>query len=188
MHANISTPIQDSPEQPSSNKCGVVGLILSITGVLLCGLWLLTIPGFIISIIGLRKEPKTAAITGVVLGGVGIIEFFLIGLLMPALMLPVLGRARQIAQVTITTSNIHHVQIASENYKVDNGSYPQSLDELTEGIYIDSDSINDAWDHQLNFEGGGKTRPIITSAGQDGEFGTADDIDEFSTAENISEN
>ena len=176
MNAEISTPTNETQQQSGSNKCGVVGMILSIIGVSLCGLWLFTVPGLIISLIGLRKEPKTAAITGSVLGGIGILEFLLLGPLMLGIFLPALSSARFHAQKIKTDSQIRFIHSASDLYKNDHGQYPESLDKLTDGSYVDPASTIDAWDRKLKFEGGGNTQPEITSAGSDGEFGTEDDL------------
>ncbi len=176
MNAEISTPTTETPTPSGSNTCGVIGMILSIIGVCLCGLWLFTIPGLIISLIGLRKEPKTAAITGSVLGGIGILEFLILGPLFLAIFLPAVARAQGAARITKTNSNIRFVHTASDMYHADHSQYPNSFDDLQDGYYIDRQSTKDAWDNPLKFEGGGKSSPVITSAGRDGEFGTDDDL------------
>ena len=164
------------PTQTGSNRLGVAGLIISIVGVCLCGFWLLTIPGLILSLIGLRKEPRTAAIAGSVLGGVGIMEFLFIAPLMLGLLLPALSRAQMKAKEIHTNATIHLIEVASETYKIDNGKYPTSFAELEQSHIIVPDDTKDAWNHEMKFEGGGNTKPVITSAGVDGEFGTEDDL------------
>ena len=181
MNAEISTPTTETPTPSGSNTCGVIGMILSIIGVCLCGLWLFTIPGLIISLIGLRKEPKTAAITGSVLGGLGILEFLILGPLLLGLLLPALGTARARASDIATTKQIEFIQYAAEEYKTEKGTYPTSFAVLEEDSYIGPDQTKDAWDTELKFEGGGDTRPIITSAGRDKEFGTDDDLPKADT-------
>ena len=176
MNAEISTPTDETQQQTGTNRCGVIGMILSIVGVCTCGLWLFTIPGLIISLIGLRKEPKTAAITGSVLGGIGILEFLILGPLMLGILLPALARAQNMARETKTESHITLIHHASDAYHAKHNKYPKSFEKLQDGEYIDSESTMDAWDHQMTFEGGGKSSPIITSAGRDGEFGTDDDL------------
>ena len=181
MDTGASTPSSKTPDASATNKAGVIGLTLSIAGFCLCGFWLLTIPGLIVSLIGLRKEPRAAAIGGSIVGAVGVLEFIVMGPLLIAIMLPALGRARIEAGNNVTSAKIKMIHNASEKYQNDRGSYPESINELEIESYINSDgSIKnptlDSWDQELKFEGGGKTSPVITSAGSDGEFGTDDDI------------
>ena len=60
------------------------------------------------------------------------------------------------------------------------GKYPDSLEPLTQETE-DEDALlqggtEDPWGTPIQFEKRGKKRPLITSAGPDGEFGTDDDI------------
>jgi competence protein ComGC len=154
------------------NSCGVIGLVLSIAGLVLCGLWLLTIPGVILSLIGLRKEPRKAATTGTIIGGVGILIFPLI----VAILLPLVSIAQGAAKRATTYVHMHTIQSASDEYHADYKKYPSSFDDLEKGAYITSDSTQDAWGKQMQFKGSGDTKPTITSAGEDGAFGTVDDL------------
>jgi len=174
--AEIST--ENTETQSEKNSCGVLGLIFSIIGICLCGLWLFSIPGLILSLIGLRKEPRKAATAGVIIGGVGTVAFLFIGSLMIGITLPAVANARQIAKKIKTQYSIHSVQLGSTKYRADHNAYPTSMQELQDGTYITSSDTQDAWDHQLRFTGGGNTRPVITSAGRDGEFDTDDDVAE----------
>lgn len=160
---------------PTSEKnlCGVIGLVFSIIGLLLCGLWVLTIPGVILSLIGLRKEPRTAATAGAIIGGVGFLMFPLI----VAILLPLLSVTQGAANRARTYVHINAVQEASDRYRSDHQSYPTSFDELENGAYITDDFTQDAWGKQMQFSGGGDTKPTIASAGEDGTFGTADDVE-----------
>lgn len=176
MHAKISVQTEETNEPSGSNRCGVIGLVLSIVGVCMCGLWLLTIPGLVLSIIGLRKEPRTAATVGTIFGGIGIIEFIIMGPLMLGILLPSLASARDSAQKQITTNRIHAVQTASETFKADNGEYPTSMDQLENAKLLPPKETKDSWDNGLKLVGGGETKPVITSSGSDGEFGTEDDL------------
>jgi len=176
MHADISTPQPEPIKESSSNPCGIVGVVLSIIGVCACGLWLFSIPGLILSLIGLRKEPRTTAIVGTIFGGIGIIEFIILGPLMLGILLPALARARDSAKQMVTTSHIQAIESASETFKADNGSYPTSLLELENSKLINPKVTKDAWENAIKLAGGGDTRPVITSAGKDGLFDTDDDL------------
>ena len=172
--AELSTDNQSTVSE--KNSCGVLGLVLSIIGICLCGLWLFSVPGLILSLIGLRKEPRTAATAGAIIGSVGTIAFLIIGPLMLGIMLPALANARTAARHIQTRSNIHAVQTGSDAYYGEHKKYPKSFDELEDGSYILHEHTIDAWDKPMQFEGGGKTKPVITSAGNDGEFNTDDDV------------
>ena len=76
-----------------SNTMGVVGLVFGILGLLTCGL--LSTFGLIFSIIGLSKSRNGTAIAGLVMS---ILGFLMIIPLLIGLLLPALGKARQVAQ------------------------------------------------------------------------------------------
>ena len=173
--AELSTDNQSTVSE--KNSCGVFGLILSIIGICLCGFWLFSVPGLILSLIGLRKEPRKAATAGAIIGGIGTIAFLIIGPLMLGIMLPALAQAMTAARHSRTSVHILAVQNGSDAYYGDhNKKYPTSFDELEDGSYILHEHTIDAWDKPMQFEGGGKTKPVITSAGPDGEFNTDDDV------------
>ena len=165
-----------------SNRLGLTGLILSVVGVLGFGCWLLTVPGLILSLIGLRKEPRTAAIAGTVFGGIGILEFIVLSpmiLVSSAFFLRPLEIARERAKITITTNQIHKLEMASDIYYDDQGNYPFDFQDLLfHSNLIDEEESerNDAWGNAMKLNGGPNTRPKITSAGSDGIFDTEDDV------------
>jgi len=155
------------------NSCGVIGLVFSIIGLLLCGLWVLTIPGVILSLIGLRKEPRTAATVGAIIGGVGMLIFPLI----VAILLPLISVTQGAANRARTYVHINTLERGSDAYHADHQKYPSSFEDLEKGAYITAESTQDAWGNQMQFSGGGDTKPTITSAGEDGTFGTVDDVE-----------
>lgn len=61
---------------PGTNKntLGIAGFVLAITGLVLCWApiicWLLLIPSFILSLIGVFQKPRTLALIGAILSGV----------------------------------------------------------------------------------------------------------------------
>ena len=75
--------VQYTPPPPSpGNGMGTAGFIVSLVGYLACGL--LCPIGVVLSVMGLRREPKGLAIAGLIIGILGsigfIIVFFVIGL------------------------------------------------------------------------------------------------------------
>ena len=86
-----------------------------------------------------------------------------------------------VARVATTRSLIKSVDDALVTYNSKHGGkYPDTLDVLTQET-DDADAIlqggiEDPWGNELKYEKRGKKRPLLTSAGPDGEFGTDDDI------------
>ena len=85
------------------------------------------------------------------------------------------------ARISTTRALISNVDVAVKSYNMKHGKYPESLDVLTQAPDDDSDPLLegdpvDPWGNELKYEKQSKKRPVITSAGPDGEFGTDDDI------------
>ena len=85
------------------------------------------------------------------------------------------------ARIATTRSLIKNIEDTLVTYNAKHGGkYPDSLDVLTQET-DDEDAmlqggITDPWGNDIKFEKRGKQRPLLTSAGPDGEFGTDDDI------------
>ena len=104
----------------------------------------------------------------------------IIGLLVAVLIPNVTGKMND-ARIASARVQIKNVEEALVAYSMKHGGkYPDSLDTLTQAP-DDEDALlqggtEDPWGTTLQFEKRGKKRPLITSAGPDGEFGTEDDI------------
>ena len=89
-----------------------------------------------------------------------------------------LGKSR----ITAARELITNVETALNTYNVRYNKFPDSLEELTketddEDALLQGDYI-DPWGTEIKYDKpkkGGK-RPLLTSAGEDKEFGTPDDI------------
>ena len=85
------------------------------------------------------------------------------------------------ARIETTRALIKSVEDALVTYNSKNsGKYPDSLEVLTQETE-DADAILqgdyvDPWGNEIKYEKRGNKRPLLTSAGPDGEFGTQDDI------------
>ena len=85
------------------------------------------------------------------------------------------------ARIATTRSLIKNIEDTLVTYNAKHGGkYPDNLDVLTQET-ADEDAmlqggITDPWGNDIKFEKRGKKRPLLTSAGPDGEFGTDDDI------------
>ena len=86
------------------------------------------------------------------------------------------------SRIETTRLLISNVELALQTYNMKHGKYPDSLEVLTQAPDEDSDPLLDGepvdpWGNELKYEKpSGKKRPIIISAGPDGEFGNDDDI------------
>ena len=86
------------------------------------------------------------------------------------------------ANVTAAEATVKSLSEAVTTYYIKNKKLPNSLNLLVEGTDDDppiveggEKALYDPWDNELKFEVRGKRFAVI-SAGEDGEFGTEDDI------------
>jgi len=156
----MSEPLPSWPGNRPTNSIGTAGFVVSLVGVLTCGL--LSPIGLILSLVGLRKEPKGLAIAGTIIGGVGIV---VVGVLagLVVILIPK-------GQVAATESIVATALRAIETRADETGELP-SVDEGRELIA----GLEDAWGNALRYEpsGDGFT---VRSPGPDGAFNTVDDI------------
>lgn len=107
----------------------------------------------------------------------------IIGVLSAIAVVAIKGRSAQ-AYGTATRATIAGTATALDLFEVDNGTYPNSLNELVndtghstwQGPYIKSGRLpQDAWGRELNYSKSDKGYKIV-SAAADGQFGSADDL------------
>jgi hypothetical protein len=158
-------PPQTPPESPPKNSLGTAGFVVSLVGIVTCGL--LSPIGFVLSLIGLAKEPKGLAIAGSIIGGIGSLLFFITGLGVLAGLVVVLI---PVGQVTETEATVEMAVRAIESHADETGELP-SVDEGRELIA----EFEDAWGNALRYEPG-RDSFTVRSAGSDGAFDTADDV------------
>ncbi|HHK42428.1 MAG TPA: hypothetical protein ENJ50_08425, partial [Planctomycetaceae bacterium] len=98
MSQNVSPgPTTNVVVQPApTNGLGIAGFIISLLGFLSCGL--LSPIGFLLSLVGLTKQPRGFAIAGAIIGAIGTLGLFLFGFAMIAALLGLSSAARQIQQ------------------------------------------------------------------------------------------
>jgi len=149
---------------------GIAGFVVSLVGFLSCGL--LSPIGLILSIIGMRKEPKGLAIAGLILGILGTIGTIIIfGFFGLGAILAILGVAAAAGQIE---ASFEMPRIASEieSYEQTNGSPPPDLSVLT----LDQDTLEDHWDNTYRYTVRDDGTWMLSSDGEDGVQGTPDDI------------
>lgn len=91
METNNNTQITDQnsgqtiiikQEVSQKNVIGIAGFVMSITGLILCWVpiikWLLLVPAFLLSFIGMFKKPRTLAIIGTIISALVIIIIMMI--------------------------------------------------------------------------------------------------------------
>ena len=98
MSQNVSPgPTTNVVVQPApTNGLGIAGFIVSLVGFLSCGL--LSPIGFLLSLVGLTKQPRGFAIAGAIIGAIGTLWLFLFGFAMIVALLGLSSAARQIQQ------------------------------------------------------------------------------------------
>ncbi len=92
------------------------------------------------------------------------------------------------ARITTTKASIDHLSVAIEKYHLDCGRWPSEAQGLTslytnaeaasgwDGPYVSSEGrLTDSWGNPFKIMSDGGER-IVVSSGEDGEFGTSDDM------------
>ena len=173
----MNDPETERSEPTTGNRTGVVGLVLSCIGLFIC---IFALPGLIVSIIGMRKEPKTAALIGVIVGSIGMLMSVLLIPLVIGLMLPALDDAREQARIASEQGNINRMHKALNDYAASD-EHAENQAAGTPHAAWDGDNVRkkygpDSWGTPYRVEGDGTTVPTIKSAGPDGTHDTKDDI------------
>lgn len=99
-------------------RMDTTGLVCSILGVITCGLWLLSIPGLVLSLVAMKRHPSGKAKAGVVLGAIGVAMFILTAPLLIGLLLPSLTTAKRAALMEKNAnqmSQIHKAMLEMAN-------------------------------------------------------------------------
>ena len=115
------------PQRVGGNTLGIVGLICSVVGLFTV---IFLIPGVILSLLGLRKEPRGTAIAGAVIGVAGVLMW---GLVL-AILIPSLGRAKLLAGQALLMANEITVGQQCVIYAQDHdGQFPPDMATLVAG-------------------------------------------------------
>lgn len=104
----------------------------------------------------------------------------ILGILAAVAVVNIIGNLEK-ASITATRTSIANIEKAVQIFAMShNGKLPDSLDELTVGTddnpgIMKPEALIDSWGTPFSYSKRGKTF-TITSAGPDGEMGTADDL------------
>ena len=151
-----------------SNGLGMAGFVVSLVGlVMTCGL--LCPVGFILSLFGLRKEPRGFAIAGAVIGGIGSIFAAVWGLAIVATFMVAKTAIEENAGPVTTTFALLEASRAIQMEQAERGRLPTAA-EGNAAI----EELRDGWERPLQYEPSGDAF-TVRSAGPDGVFGNADD-------------
>jgi type II secretory pathway pseudopilin PulG len=170
-------PTYPKPAGDQTNVPGLIGFILALVGLFIsCGT--LAPIALILSIIGMRKEPKGLAIAGLILSILGLIELLIVAIYfaaVAAMFASCLGLAAvgvQEAAKQIETDNaLRMAETEIENYQLANGELP---DDVTGNQRIEH--LRDGWKNKLRYERNfDEDGYDVISAGPDGIFDNFDD-------------
>lgn len=91
---------------------------------------------------------------------------------------PMVFGGREIARRRATGATMRSLDAAVRSYKAEKGRYPPSIQTLVDEKYFDK-APRDAWDRDMTYVVPGRDGRdySLDSAGEDGKFGTGDDLD-----------
>jgi hypothetical protein len=153
-------PPPPPPLRTQTNGLAIGGFVVSLVGILTCGV--ISPIALILSLVALKKQPRGFAIAGTVIGG--------IGTLMIAGIVVVIFAVPEFKQGLETGLVIAEAHTIIESHRGENDALPSE----EEGNRLIED-LEDGWGNPLRYELDGE-KPVIRSAGPDGEFDTKDDI------------
>lgn len=175
--AQPNTTVHVHTIQSPQNGVGLAGFILSLVGLLSCGL--LSPIGLILSFVGMFKNPKGFAITGLILG--------ILGSLWIVVVVVFIGVAGVMAAAGIAAASQHMPTIATEismsmvsneidSYHRQHNALPD--DTAGAALLQQPGTRKDHWGNSFDYRRLASDRFELISAGPDGNFGTPDDITE----------
>ncbi len=159
------------PTQGPSNPAGFWGFVLSLLGLIACGL---PSPiGLVVSAIGLRKQPKLLAVVGVVLGLIGTLGWGVTGLLVYR------GASKAMTMVgegltagMELNSDAVAIRDACLKFRAERGVMPGSL----ESMDVADSARTDPWGTRYRFELTSGNGFVLISDGPDRMSDTSDDM------------
>jgi hypothetical protein len=166
---NQLPPYGFEPSYPSStitetNSLGIAGFIVSIVGVLTCGL--LSIFGVMLSAIGMAKAPRGFAIAGLLIGFVGLAQLAAVAVFFISLT----GSAKKVFYSGVTVVQLKEAADRIARSWEQEGKIPTQ--ETGENLLRNK---KDFWDQQLVYETDGESFSI-RSIGPDGIPKNQDDL------------
>ena len=169
--SNPYTPsTQPGYQQPAKeeNTIAVIGFIFAIIS--FTGICIAAPIGLILSIIGLRKEPRGLAIAGFIISGITTLFYGFIAALYGTVILACIGLGAAVTPSIQTISALTDAAHQIEDAKNAEGSYPGA--EKGNALIADK---TDYWKQPLRYEPTADGF-VVRSAGADKKFDTSDDM------------
>jgi hypothetical protein len=165
-------------QSPQENTLGLVGFIASLVGLFFC----VAAPiGLILSLMGLRQQPKGFAIAGAIIGGITTLFYLAIVAMYGAVIAACIGIGAAAQPMIQTMGKLGEARQAIENARSPDGSYPGQAegDALIAGK-------TDYWQMPLRYEPTADGY-VVRSAGPDKQFNTTDDLtmDDFGSSQGM---
>ena len=128
----------DVTQSESRNGLALAALIVGIAGVLLSPVvvgGVIGLVGLVLGVVALRNPGRRGlAIGGIVTGAIAV-PVALVALMMIAILVPALGRAREKAREVVVASDLHQIGFAVSMYCADwDGAMPQHLAYVTSNL------------------------------------------------------
>lgn len=163
------------PQNNQTNSMGLAGFIVSLVGIITCAP--LCIIGAILSLIGLGKEPRGFAIAGLIIGLIGsllsVLLLVFIALLGVGAVASMAGVLSLLPPEFQAEFELGLISIEVEAYNFDNNTLPQDLQSLNLSDMLKEDPWGNPYSYERHSSGASY---VISSAGEDGQLGTSDDI------------
>jgi len=168
---------QPHPNHSESNGLGLAGFIVSLVGLVSCGL--IAPVGLILSLVALGKRPKGFAIAGVIIGLLGSIWFFLAFFVFGLAAIMALVGLGMIAAIAVAAASIGenamNIYGDIEAYYDANGAAPMTLADI--GTYTPAE-LEDNWGSPIRYQVSADGQEIwLRSDGKDKLPGTSDDFE-----------
>lgn len=171
MDEQQSQPVQQPVAgSGTSNSLGTAGFVVSLIGLLSCGF--LSPIGLLLSLIGLKRQPRGLATAGAVIGGIGSIGLVVALVVGFGAIASMMGFAVVMQKQVETHAALQQADVQIEQYRAE---HENALPETDEGQALIAE-CTDGWGNALKYERKGEEFDLI-SAGPDGRFGTPDDVD-----------
>jgi hypothetical protein len=164
---NPSTP-RVTVTNPPPNNLGLAGFIISILGLISCGV--LAPIGLIVSLIGLTKRPRGFAIAGTIIGIIGSVFLALVGVGIVLGLLGLGAAAKHLQEVATTHEQAMKLYVDLDQQRQRGGA---ALDATAANAV--AARYNDGWGTPLRAVVAGDAIDIL-SAGRDKQFDTDDDV------------
>jgi hypothetical protein len=172
MSHGFSSDLASSPVRPAANGLGIAGFVVSLLGILTCGL--IAPVGLLLSLLALLKRPRGFATAGSVIGLLGTIWLAAVGAVIMTGVTRLKPAAEQFVEefgpAAATLAAVTEAAQEVSGYRREHGDWPDDV--------VGQEMVGehqDAYGTTLKYTRVGDL-VLVISAGKDGEFATLDDL------------